>query len=53
MNKLLKISLELSVLIGTIVGILTDNIGLWVALGLAIGSGLKYRFKKEQNETNK
>lgn len=28
------------VVFGTIVGVLTDNIGLWLALGVALGAGM-------------
>ena len=31
--------MTLGIAIGALVGVLTDNIGLWISLGLAIGAG--------------
>ena len=46
--------IALGLLIGVVVGIAQDNIGLWISLGLAIGSGIDYSRKKEsQNKDNK
>jgi len=28
--------------IGTAIGVLTDNLGLWISLGMAIGSGIEF-----------
>jgi uncharacterized membrane protein len=34
---------------GTLIGVLTDNLGLWISLGVAIGAGLGIAL----NEKNK
>ena len=39
-------------LIGVIIGIAQDNIGLWISLGLAIGVAIDYERKAESSEKN-
>ena len=36
----------ISIMVGTIVGALTDNIGIWLPVGLAIGVALETTQKK-------
>jgi hypothetical protein len=38
------------VVFGTLVGVLTDNIGLWLAIGIAIGVGMAAQHKIKNNE---
>ena len=33
-------SIGIGVMTGTIVGVLTDNIGMWLPIGIAIGAGI-------------
>jgi len=33
-------SMGIGVMTGTIVGVLTDNIGLWLPVGIALGAGI-------------
>tara|TARA_B100001105_G_scaffold7219_1_gene5511 strand:+ start:394 stop:564 length:171 start_codon:yes stop_codon:yes gene_type:complete len=33
-------SIGIGVMTGTIVGVLTDNIGLWLPIGIALGAGI-------------
>ena len=40
----------LGIIFGTLLGVLTDNIGLWLSLGVAIGAGLERKFKKKELE---
>lgn len=40
MKKSIGIPLAMGVLLGTLVGVLTDNIGLWLSVGIAIGAGV-------------
>jgi|SaaInl0LU_22_DNA_1037365.scaffolds.fasta_scaffold01082_2 hypothetical protein len=34
---------------GTLVGIVTDNLGLWISLGLVIGAGVMEYLKKKND----
>ena len=29
-------------MVGILIGVLTDNIGLWLSLGLCLGAGIEY-----------
>ncbi len=42
----------LGLIFGVVIGVLTDNIGLWIALGLAIGAGMSGHAKKKAEQTN-
>jgi galactitol-specific phosphotransferase system IIC component len=33
-------SVAIGIIIGSVIGVLTDNVGLWIALGVAIGAGV-------------
>ena len=33
-------AMGLGIVVGAIIGILTDNVGLWLPLGIAIGAGV-------------
>ncbi len=39
--------------LGTLVGIVTDNIGMWLAIGVALGCSLGYGGSKKDIEDNK
>ena len=30
----------IGIMVGTLIGVLTDNIGLWLSLGLCMGAGI-------------
>ena len=30
----------MGIIIGTVIGALTDNVGLWIAIGIVIGAGV-------------
>lgn len=45
-------SLSIGVLIGTVIGVLTDDLALWISLGLALGAAYKYKLKKQESEIN-
>ena len=36
----------ISLMIGTIVGAVTDNIGIWIPFGIAIGAALETTYNK-------
>ena len=38
--------IEISLMIGTIVGAITDNIGIWIPVGIAIGAALETTYNK-------
>jgi len=41
------------VALGSVIGVLTDNIGLWLSLGIAIGCGVgSYLDQQEKGNTN-
>ena len=50
-HKIKKDLMGASVAIGAVIGVLTDNLGLWIAVGVAIGTsvgaGLSAQQKKE------
>jgi len=43
--------MAVGVLLGVIIGIAQDNIGLWISLGLAIGVAIDYTRKKESSQS--
>ena len=45
-------TLTIGVLLGTLIGVLTDDIALWIPIGIALGAVYKYLLKTKQNETN-
>ena len=49
-----KISLGagIGLLAGIIIGNATDNVGLWIALGLCFGAGIGTTLEKKLNEKN-
>ena len=48
MNK--KNALAYGIIIGTVVGIITDNLGLWLALGVAFGAAGMAKASKDEKE---
>jgi hypothetical protein len=36
----------IGIMVGTLIGVLTDNIGLWLSLGLFMGAAIGYTKKK-------
>jgi hypothetical protein len=40
----------MGIIIGTVVGALTDNVGLWIVIGLAIGSAAEAVRAKKRSE---
>ena len=42
MNKEKKLGsgIAIGIVFGTVIGVLTDNIGLWLSVGIAIGAGV-------------
>ena len=53
-EKQMSIGIGLGVAIGSVIGVLTDNLGLWISLGIAIGAGISLPgFRKEnKNKDN-
>ena len=41
-------SIGIGVVGGTLVGVLTDNIGLWLSLGIAFGVGIGFTLTNEK-----
>tara|TARA_B100000809_G_scaffold66768_1_gene63612 strand:- start:127 stop:300 length:174 start_codon:yes stop_codon:yes gene_type:complete len=41
-------SIGIGVMTGTIVGVLTDNIGLWLSLGIAFGVGIGFTLTEKK-----
>ena len=41
-------SIAIGVVGGTIIGVLTDNIGLWLPVGIALGAGIGTTQKKSR-----
>ena len=39
-SQSLAMGAGLGIIIGTVIGALTDNVGLWIALGLVFGAGI-------------
>lgn len=39
-EQTLSLAIAFGVTAGTIIGVLTDNIGLWIAMGCAFGAGI-------------
>jgi hypothetical protein len=50
-NKL-GVALALGVGIGALVGVLTDNLGLWISVGLAIGAGVGNSLLKKRDRND-
>jgi len=38
------------VAIGSVIGVLTDNLGLWISLGVAIGAGIGISISQKQKK---
>ena len=43
-------SIAIGVVAGTIVGVITDNIGLWLPIGIAIGAGIGFTQKEKKKK---
>ena len=37
---------------GGAIGVATDNIGVWIAIGVALGAGIGNRMNKKENDDN-
>ena len=44
----LALGMTLGVAAGSVIGVLTDNGGLWIPIGLAIGAGIGAAIRKKQ-----
>jgi hypothetical protein len=44
----LALGMALGVAAGSVIGIITDNGGLWIPIGLAIGAGIGAAIRKKQ-----
>jgi hypothetical protein len=42
--------MALGIAIGAAIGVATDNIGLWLAIGVALGAGMESRFNRQKEE---
>ena len=52
-EKKITLGAAYGVAIGSVIGALTDNIGLWLSLGIAIGCGIgSYLDQQEKGNTN-
>tara|TARA_R110002124_G_scaffold194919_1_gene361960 strand:+ start:15320 stop:15475 length:156 start_codon:yes stop_codon:yes gene_type:complete len=49
MNK--KNSLALGIILGTVVGVFTDNLALWLSLGIVFGAAAMARASKTEKNT--
>lgn len=47
-NKRAPIEVILGTALGMVVGITQDNIGLWIALGLALGAAVYYNRRSDK-----
>ena len=47
-DSIVSIGAGIGLLVGIITGSATNNIGLWIALGLCFGAGIAIVFKKKQ-----
>ena len=50
MNK--KNSMALGIIFGTVIGIITDNLALWLSLGVVFGAAAQVRASKLEKEDN-
>lgn len=44
--------MAIGISLGTLVGILTDNIGLWIGVGVALGAGIGTTLANKRNKNN-
>lgn len=49
-NNKLSRGIALSMSLGTVVGIITDNLGLWLGVGIAMGAGIGSSLSKKKND---
>lgn len=43
--------MAIGIILGTLIGVLTDNMGTWLAIGVALGAGIgRYMVQKEADE---
>jgi hypothetical protein len=49
-NSFKEKSIAIGILCGTMVGLLTKNLGLWLSLGVAFGAAVGYSKSKPQND---
>ena len=41
-DKIIALFTSYGLMAGVVIGVLNDNLGLWIAMGVAIGAGLGY-----------
>jgi hypothetical protein len=51
-EKSLILGAAFGVAIGSVVGVLTDNLGLWISLGIALGAGIGISISQKQRKDN-
>lgn len=47
-EKKIVLAASFGVAIGSVLGVLADNLGLWISLGIAIGVGVAIYLSKEK-----
>ena len=52
-EKKLAFGVAIGIVFGTIIGVATDNIGLWLSLGIAIGAGVGTSLMQQGEKTIK
>ncbi|MFY0683170.1 MAG: hypothetical protein JXR20_01360 [Balneola sp.] len=50
MNK--KNAMAFGIIFGTVVGIITDNLALWLSLGVVFGAAAMAKVSKDEKEEN-
>lgn len=48
MNK--KNAMAFGIIFGTVIGIITDNLGIWLPLGVVFGAAAIAKFSKDEKE---
>jgi hypothetical protein len=52
-EKSTVLGVAFGVAVGSVIGVLTNNLGLWISLGIAIGAGIGISIsQKKKNDTN-
>ncbi len=49
-NSFKEKSIAIGILCGTMIGLLTKNLGLWLSLGVAFGAAVGYSKSKPKND---
>lgn len=42
--------MAIGIALGAMIGVLLDNIGVWLAIGIALGAGIESRLNRENKE---